>query len=91
MDCKELMRVHEAFGKSGTIPDLPATALYALAAPAAEPIREEVLERVDKGEKVTAKEIEELKVNSKPILDLTKIGNYSRFGGSASLLAAEAL
>lgn len=59
---RNFMNVHEKFGKSGIIPDLNPTALYALAAPSTpEPVRTEVLERAANGEKVTAKEIEALK------------------------------
>lgn len=48
--------------KFRSVRNMPATALYALAAPSTpEPVREAVLERAASGEKVTAKEIETLK------------------------------
>lgn len=57
------MRVAKTFGsKSTTIVDLPPTVLYALAAPSTpEPVREEVIQKAAKGEKVTSKTVEKLK------------------------------
>ncbi|MFD2676002.1 DUF3102 domain-containing protein [Camelimonas lactis] len=52
---RNFMNVYGTFNKSGTVPDLPPTALYALAAPSTpEPVRAQVLERAASGEKVTA-------------------------------------
>lgn len=63
---KWMLAASELGGKFQPGWNLPITALYALAAPSTpEPVREEVLERAAKGEKVTAKEIEALKAKLK--------------------------
>lgn len=60
---RNMMRVADLYGdKIKSVLDLPATALYALAAPSTpEPVRTEALERASRGEKVTAKDVEVLK------------------------------
>lgn len=59
---RNFMNVSDKFGKTGIIPDLTPTALYALAAPAtSEEVRTEVIERVAAGEKVTARDIEAMR------------------------------
>ncbi|MCK0197755.1 DUF3102 domain-containing protein [Ancylobacter sp. 6x-1] len=53
---RNMMRVADLYGdKVKSVLDLPATALYALAAPSTpDPVREAVIERAATGEKVTA-------------------------------------
>jgi vacuolar-type H+-ATPase subunit I/STV1 len=60
---QNFMRVAETFGgKSAKFADLKPSVLYALAAPSTpEPVREQVIEKATNGERVSVKEVEELK------------------------------
>jgi hypothetical protein len=59
---RSFMRVGERFGKSGTVPDLPAAVLYALAAPSTpDAVVDEIKERAANGQHVTRDDVKELK------------------------------
>ena len=60
---RNFMHVAEVYGKRGTVPDLPPTALYELAAPKTPiEVREEVERMIEAGEVVTKDVVEELRV-----------------------------
>lgn len=60
---RRFMQVAEQYGKSNTVLNLPAGALYALAAPSTPPeVREKVEARVKAGEKVSLDDIKALKI-----------------------------
>lgn len=67
------MSVHKEFGsKLATVASLPPTALYALAAPSAEPVREEAFALAANGESVTAKVVAELKARHERLQEKLK-------------------